>query len=91
MQFNSYFIIPTQANFQTSPDAPHANLTEVPHANVTEAPHSNVIEAVSEGQVLYRSGLLDIGALFFYTIVWITVHCIIQVITFSILLNQLHF
>lgn len=33
---------------------------------------------VSAPQIYYRAGARDLGALGFYTVVWITVHCIIQ-------------
>jgi len=52
---------------------PFSQMLIVPQYNTTFENNTT-----TEGQLFYHSGVRDVGALFFYTIVWITVHCIIQ-------------
>lgn len=48
-------------------------------------PNSDLVEP----QVVYSAGLRDIGAIAFYTIVWITLHCVLQVSSSRVLITTL--
>ncbi|KAI6215950.1 TLC domain-containing protein [Aphelenchoides besseyi] len=64
---------------------PFSQLLVVPQYNTTFQQTND-----SAPQVLYRSGVRDLGALFFYTIVWITVHCIVQEFIIDKIQRRLH-
>ncbi|KAI6223579.1 TLC domain-containing protein [Aphelenchoides fujianensis] len=64
---------------------PFSQLLVVPQYNQSVQQNNE-----SVGPVVYRAGVRDIGALFFYTIVWITVHCIIQEFIIDKIQRRLH-
>ncbi|VDN57384.1 unnamed protein product [Dracunculus medinensis] len=62
-----------------------ASIFIVPQYNETIS-----VAADSAPQQYYRTGLKDIGAVFFYTIAWITLHAVLQEYIFDKLQRKLH-
>jgi|UniRef100_A0A914DER9 translocating chain-associated membrane protein 1 len=65
--------------------APLAQIMVVPQYNETIA-----LPKDAEPQMYYRSGLRDLPSLFFYTIAWITAHCILQEYILDKIQRRLH-